>query len=298
VIGRCGRIKQLAEGIADLFEGVSEVALRFGVFAGVFVLLAGIELLRPRRRSAANKVRRWATNLAIVSIDGLVVRAMAMLAVPLAGTAAAVYAATHGIGLLNWLEMPSWVEAVLAIIALDFSIWMQHVATHKVPLLWRLHQVHHADIDFDVTTAVRFHPVEIALSVLWKIVCVLLLGPSVLAVVLFEIILNASAMFSHANIELPSEADRRLRLLIVTPDMHRVHHSVISREHHSNFGFNLSIWDRIFGTYRAQPEKGHENMMIGLPAYQSDEPAGLVWSLTLPFRWSKRPPAKGRTAGN
>lgn len=276
-----------------MLEGVSEVAFRFGAFAGVFVLLAGVELLRPRRRSAANKVRRWATNLAIVSIDGLVMSAMAMLAVPLAGTAAAVYAAAHGIGVFNWLDLPLWLEAVLAIVALDFAIWLQHLVTHKVPVLWRLHQVHHADTDIDVTTAIRFHPVEIALSVLWKIVCVLLLGASVLAVVLFEIILNACAMFSHANIDLPSAADRRIRLLIVTPDMHRVHHSVIGREHQSNFGFNLSVWDRIFGTYRAQPEKGHDHMTIGLPAYQTDEPAGLVWSLTLPFRSAKPPSATG-----
>jgi sterol desaturase/sphingolipid hydroxylase (fatty acid hydroxylase superfamily) len=220
----------------------------------------------------------------IVGIDGVLLRLMAMLAVPLAGTAAAAYASAHGIGIFNWLDWPGWIETALTIAVLDFAIWAQHVATHKVPVLWRVHQVHHADVDIDVTTAVRFHPVEIGLSVLWKMICVLILGPSVLAVVLFEIILNAGAMFSHANIALPLPLDRALRRLIVTPDMHRVHHSVARREHDSNYGFNLSVWDRLFGTYTENPEKGHDAMTIGLPAYQSVEPTQLSWSLSLPFR--------------
>jgi sterol desaturase/sphingolipid hydroxylase (fatty acid hydroxylase superfamily) len=270
-----------------LFESVSEAWLRFGVFAGVFVLLSGLELLHPRRRLIASKARRWMTNLVIVGVDGLVVRAMAWLAVPLAATGAAAYAQAHGIGVLNWLGWPQWLEVALAIIALDFAIWVQHVVTHKVPLLWRVHQVHHADRDIDVTTAIRFHPVEIALSVLWKIGCVLILGAPVAAVILFEILLNACAMFSHANIALPSPLDRVLRTLIVTPDMHRVHHSVIRREHDSNYGFNLSVWDRLFGTYIQNPEKGHDAMTIGLATYQSDEPSGLSWSLLLPFRGAR-----------
>lgn len=267
-----------------MFEGVSEAWLRFGVFAGVFLLLAGLERLHPRRRLNANKTRRWLTNLSIVGIDGLVVRAMAMFAVPLAGTAAAVYATANSIGIFNWIDLPDWLEVLLAVIILDFAIWLQHVATHKVPLLWRLHQVHHADRDIDVTTAIRFHPVEIGLSVLWKMVCVLILGASVPAVILFEILLNACAMFSHANIALPTTLDRALRSLIVTPDMHRVHHSVLRHEHDSNYGFNLSVWDRLFGTYNENPEKGHDAMTIGLTAYQSDEPTKLSWSLLLPFR--------------
>jgi sterol desaturase/sphingolipid hydroxylase (fatty acid hydroxylase superfamily) len=267
-----------------LFEGISEAGLRFGVFAGVFLVLAAIELVHPRRRLVAGKMRRWVTNLAIIGIDGLVVKAMALLAVPLAGTAAAAYAGAHGIGVFNWLEFPAGLEVALTIIILDSAIWLQHVVTHKVPLLWRVHRVHHADRDIDVTTAIRFHPIEIALSVLWKIVCVLILGASVPAVVLFEIILNACAMFSHANIALPAWLDRVLRSLIVTPDMHRVHHSVRPSEHDSNYGFNLSVWDRLFGTYIASPEKGHDAMTIGLTAYQTDEPTGLIWSLKLPLQ--------------
>ena len=270
-----------------MFAGLSETALRFGVFIAVFAALAALELLRPRRSLTAVKAQRWFTNLAIVGIDGLVVRAMALLAVPIAGTAAAVFAALNGVGLLNWLELPSWVSIAILVVALDFAIWLQHVATHKIPILWRVHQVHHADVDIDVSTAVRFHPIEIALSVVWNLVCVALLGAPVAAVVLFEIVLNACAMFSHANIELPDRADQLLRRLIVTPDMHRVHHSVIRREHDSNFGFNLSVWDRIFKTYLADPENGHENMRIGLPSYQSEAPTRLGWSLLLPFRGAR-----------
>jgi sterol desaturase/sphingolipid hydroxylase (fatty acid hydroxylase superfamily) len=272
------------KGANVLFQGVSEVGLRFSVFAGVFLLLAGLEVFRPRRRLIANKARRWLTNLSIVGIDGLVVRAMALFAVPLAGTAAAVYASANSIGIFNWTTLPNWLEVLFAVIILDFAIWLQHVATHKVPLLWRLHQVHHADRDIDVTTAIRFHPVEIGLSVLWKMVCVLILGASVPAVIAFEILLNACAMFSHANIALPAPLDRILRTVIVTPDMHRVHHSVLRHEHDSNYGFNLSVWDRLFSTYNETPEKGHDAMTIGLPAYQSDEPTKLSWSLLLPFR--------------
>lgn len=267
-----------------MFDSMNEVALRLSVFAGVFVVLAVIELLRPRRKLRAQKLRRWSTNLAIIVLDSLLVRAMAALAVPLVATAAAYYAAEHQIGLLNILDWPAWLEVAIAIIVLDFAIWFQHLVAHKVPLLWRLHQVHHADPDIDVTTAIRFHPVEIGASMLWKIICVLALGASVGAVVLFEILLNACAMFSHANIRLPLALDRVLRLVIVTPDMHRVHHSVARHEHDSNYGFNFSIWDRLFGTYRAQPEKGHDAMMIGLEPYQSDEPLRLSWSLLIPFR--------------
>jgi sterol desaturase/sphingolipid hydroxylase (fatty acid hydroxylase superfamily) len=267
-----------------LFEGMSDAALRLMIFVGVFALLAGLEFVRPRRQLVASKARRWATNLAIAGVDGALVRLMAILAVPLAGTAAASYASGQSIGIFNWLDWPAWIETALTVVILDFAIWAQHVATHKVPMLWRLHQVHHADVDIDVTTAVRFHPVEIGLSVLWKIVCVLILGPSEFAVVLFEIILNAGAMFSHANIALPLPLDRALRRLIVTPDMHRVHHSVTRREHDSNYGFNLSVWDRMFATYTDNPEKGHNAMTIGLAAYQSVEPTRLSWSLSLPFR--------------
>lgn len=268
-------------------EGSSEIWLRLGVFAGVLAVLALVEQLRPRRALTVAKAERWMTNLSIVVIDSVVVRAMAALVVPVTAVTAAYIAEMHGWGVLNGLDWPVWVETVIALVVLDFAIWLQHVASHKLPVLWRLHQVHHADRDIDVSTAIRFHPLEIALSMLWKIVWVLALGPSGGAVILFEILLNACAMFSHANIALPLPIDRVLRSVIVTPDMHRVHHSIERQEHDSNYGFNLSVWDRLFGTYRAQPEKGHENMMIGLKPYQHEGPSRLSWSLLLPFR-SKR----------
>jgi sterol desaturase/sphingolipid hydroxylase (fatty acid hydroxylase superfamily) len=170
------------------------------------------------------------------------------------------------------------------VVLLDFAIWLQHVLSHRVPALWQVHQVHHADRDFDVTTALRFHPVEIGLSMLYKVVWVLALGAPVAAVIIFEVILNAFAIFNHANVALPGRLDRALRVVIVTPDMHRVHHSVLAREHHNNFGFNLSVWDRVFGTYTAQPRDGHDGMTIGLPQFQSEAPARLAWSLSLPFK--------------
>jgi sterol desaturase/sphingolipid hydroxylase (fatty acid hydroxylase superfamily) len=268
--------------------GISEPALRLGVFAAVFFAMALLEVLSPKRVLVAPKARRWLTNLSIVGLDSLLVRLMAALAVPIAAIAAAVFAEAQGIGLFNVVAWPPWLEIMLAIIVLDFAIWFQHLAAHHIPALWRLHQMHHADVDIDVTTAIRFHPIEIALSMLWKVVCVLALGASPWAVLLFEIILNACAMFNHANVALPRVLDRVLRTVVVTPDMHRVHHSVIGREHNSNFGFNLSVWDRLFGTYTAEPAKGHQGMTIGLASYQSRGPTEIGWSLLLPFR--KLPP--------
>lgn len=262
----------------------SDNALRLASFLAVFVVMALIELAWPKRAPVASKGRRWLTNLGIAGVDGLMLRLMAMLAVPVAAVAAAFYAQTHGIGLLNQLAWPEWLKVTLALLVLDLAIWAQHLVSHKVPLFWRLHQVHHADRDIDVTTAVRFHPVEIALSMLWKIVVVVPLGAWPLSVFLFEVILNACAMFNHANIALPAWLDRILRSVIVTPDMHRVHHSVLWREHDSNYGFNLSLWDRLFRTYVAQPEAGHAGMTIGLDPYQSAAPTRFGWSLALPFR--------------
>ena len=233
---------------------------------------------------SVSKGKRWLTNLGISVTGTVLLRLMAMLAVPVAAIAAAFYAQAHQIGLLNNVSWPAWIKIVVALLVLDLAIWAQHLVSHKVPLFWRLHQVHHADRDIDVTTAVRFHPVEIALSMLWKIVVVVPLGASPLAVFLFEVILNACAMFNHANVALPARLDGLLRLFVVTPDMHRVHHSVIRREHDSNYGFNLSLWDRLFRTYTAQPEAGHQGMTIGLPPYQSEAPTKFGWSLVLPFR--------------
>jgi len=263
--------------------GQSDGAIRLGVFALVFLVMALIEFAAPKRRRIASKGRRWLTNLSISVTGTVLLQLMAMLALPIAAVAAAAFAQAHGIGLLYQLDWPGWLKIVIALLALDLAIWAQHLASHKIPLFWRLHKVHHADRDVDVTTAVRFHPIEIGLSMLWKIAIVMAIGAAPLAVFLFEVMLNACAMFNHANIALPGWLDAPLRLAVVTPDMHRVHHSVLRREHDANYGFNLSLWDRLFRTYVAEPDGGHLGMTIGLTPYQSEAPARLSWSLLLPF---------------
>ncbi|UYV38001.1 sterol desaturase family protein [Rhodobacteraceae bacterium D3-12] len=259
-----------------------ETALRLATFLGLFALFALIEALAPRRARTQPRQTRWLTNWGITILNTLALRALAF-GLPLLAVGAAVDAAANGWGLLNHLDWPAWVEITAAVLFFDFAIWAQHLVTHKVPLLWRLHRVHHADRDIDVTTAIRFHPVEIALSMLLKIGLVYLIGPAALAIILFEIILNGTAMFNHANMALPAWLDRPLRLVLVTPDMHRVHHSVHRSEHDSNYGFALSIWDRLFRTYIAQPRAGHDAMEIGLQ-WRDDRPSRLGWSLALPFR--------------
>jgi sterol desaturase/sphingolipid hydroxylase (fatty acid hydroxylase superfamily) len=263
--------------------GLSEGAVRLGVFASIFVLMACAEAIVPRRDRVQSRGRRWFTNLSLVIVDSLVLRVI--FPILAAGTAA--YAQDKGWGLLNFAALPLWFEIIFAFIALDFAVWAQHVASHKIPVLWRIHKVHHADRDIDVTTGIRFHPFEIILSMAYKLLVVIALGPAALAVVLFEIILNASAMFNHANVKLPLGLDRVLRALIVTPDMHRVHHSVIPRETDSNYGFFFSVWDRLFGTYIAQPYHGHTGVVIGLDQYQDDGPSSLFWSILLPFKKSE-----------
>jgi sterol desaturase/sphingolipid hydroxylase (fatty acid hydroxylase superfamily) len=199
-------------------------------------------------------------------------------------TAAARFAAQHGWGLFNLVEFPLWLEIGCAVILLDLAIWAQHVVTHHVPLLWRFHSIHHIDRDFDASSALRFHPVEILFSAFYKLALILILGPATLAVIAFEMLLNASAMFNHANWALPEKLDQVLRLVVVTPDMHRIHHSVIRAEHDRNFGFCLSIWDRLFGTYKAMPDFGHDAMTVGLQPWQDDDrPARLGWLLRQPF---------------
>lgn len=259
----------------------NESLIRFGVFLGLFTILAITEAALPRRVRTQTRSARWVTNWAITIANSATLYLMA-IALPVMAVGAAIDASAQGWGLFNAVTLPLGIEIILTILVLDFAIWLQHLITHKVPLLWRLHRVHHADVDIDVTTAIRFHPLEIALSMLIKIGLVYLLGPAAIAVIAFEIILNGTAMFNHANIKLPLWLDAVVRKILVTPDMHRVHHSVHRTEHDSNYGFSLSIWDRVFGTYIAQPAEGHDDMKIGLQ-WQDDRPSQLGWSLALPF---------------
>jgi sterol desaturase/sphingolipid hydroxylase (fatty acid hydroxylase superfamily) len=259
-----------------------ELLWRGGVFLTLFALFAGLEALAPRRPRALTRTRRWSTNLAITALNTVALRGLAIL-LPLLAIGAALDAQAQGWGLLNRLDWPGWLELLLAVLILDLAIWAQHLVTHKVPLFWRFHRVHHADRDMDVTTGFRFHPVEILASMGLKIGLVYALGPSALAVLVFEILLSGTALFNHSNLALPAPLDRALRLVLVTPDMHRVHHSIHREEHDSNYGFCLSVWDRIFRTHVPQPKAGHEAMTVGLE-WQDERPARLGWALGLPFR--------------
>ena len=256
-----------------------DTLLRLSAFAAVFLACAGLEFALPRRKLSAPKALRWLNNLAIVALDNILIR----LLMPVLAVHVAAAANVRGWGILNQTELPAAVEIAAAVLALDLVIYLQHLMFHAVPLLWRLHMVHHADLDIDVTTALRFHPVEIFISMGIKMAAVAVIGPSVAAVVIFEVVLNATAMFNHANIRLPAALDRFLRLLVVTPDMHRVHHSVIIRETNSNFGFSFPWWDRIFGTYRPHPAAGHEGMTIGLSQFRNQKKLGFFHLLALPF---------------
>jgi len=255
-----------------------EAWIRLLLFSGILAVMAMWELFAPKRELIQG-YRRWPGNLGIVVVDSVVVR----LIFPAGAIGAAIWTAEHGWGLLNLIELPGWLVLFIAVVLLDLAIYLQHVLVHAVPILWRLHMVHHADLDIDVTTGLRFHPAEIVFSMLIKIGVVVLLGAPALAVLIFELILNGMAMFNHSNIHLPKTVDAIIRSLLVTPDMHRVHHSVIRRESNSNFGFNLSIWDRLFGTYTAQPKMGHKNMLIGLEQFQDEPTYRLKWMLRLPF---------------
>jgi sterol desaturase/sphingolipid hydroxylase (fatty acid hydroxylase superfamily) len=273
----------------QLAPATLEGLIRLASFGSILVVMALLEIAMPMRKRSQPRLRRWPTNIAIVGLGAIVVRALSMLAAPLAATGAAVFAEAQRLGFLNLWDGPPILEIALSVVVLDAAIYLQHVASHKVGLLWRLHQVHHADRDIDVTTGTRFHPVEIGLSMLYKSALVVVLGVSPLAVLLFEVILNGTAMFNHANVRLPAWVDRPLRLLLVTPDMHRVHHSVLKHERDTNYGFALSLWDRLFGTYTDAPEHGHEHMRIGLDAFQTEAPARLGWALVLPFRRKPAP---------
>ena len=257
-----------------------ESTLRIAVALGMLALMALWELAAPMRRADMPRVIRWSNNLALVALDGALLR----LVFPLTLAAFATWIGTKGWGLFALTNLPLWVEGLAAILILDLAIWAQHRAFHHIPLLWRLHRMHHTDTDFDVTTGLRFHPVEILASMAIKLAMVAVLGPPALAVLIFELLLNASSLFNHANIRLPARIDRALRLVLVTPDMHRVHHSTIREETDSNFGFTLPWWDRLFGTYRAQPAKGHLDMTIGLTSFRDPRELWLDRLVTQPLR--------------
>jgi len=258
-----------------------EVAIRAGVFFGVLILMAVWEVFAPRRASTISKVVRWGNNLGLVVFNSILLRFI----FPTAAVGVAIFVSEHNWGLLNFFHLPPLISVAISIVVLDFVIYFQHVLMHAIPALWRLHRVHHADLDYDFTTGVRFHPLEIIVSMLIKFVAILILGPPVAAVVIFEVILNASSMFNHGNIKLPAALDRILRLLIVTPDMHRVHHSVEKDESNRNFGFNLSWWDHLFDTYRQQPRAGHEEMVVGIQNYRElRDVTSIHGLLLLPFR--------------
>ena len=258
-----------------------EPQIRMGFFVGVFALVALWELAAPRRDLKLSRKQRWTANLGVVLLNTVIVR----VAFPAAAVGMAALSVDKGWGLLNNFDVPFWLAVPLAVVAMDFVIWLQHVMVHAVPALWRLHRVHHADLDYDLTTGARFHPIEIVLSMGIKFATIALLGAPVLAVVGFEGLLSACAMVNHGNIRLPERGDRVLRWFLVTPDMHRVHHSVEDDESNSNFGFNLTWWDRLFGTYREQPRAGQLGMTIGIHDHTDpDEVARLPGMLLLPFK--------------
>lgn len=259
----------------------NETAIRVGFFFSVLVLMGIWEVIAPRRALTVSKALRWTNNLGLVFFNSFLLR----LAFPAAAVGVAAFAAEQGWGLFNYYEVPFWLAVVASVVAMDLIIWLQHVMMHAVPLLWRLHRMHHADLDYDLTTGARFHPIEIFLSMGIKFATIFLLGPPVIAVVIFEVLLNATAMFNHGNVRLPQGVDRVLRWFLVTPDMHRVHHSVEDDEANSNFGFSLPWWDRLFGTYRDQPRGGHEAMTLGIRKYRETEDVSwLPGMLLLPFR--------------
>ena len=258
----------------------NEVTIRLGFFLGVFTLIALWELISPRRDLSVSKALRWANNLALVFFNTLILR----LIFPAAAVGVAVTAQQNSWGMFNLVDVPALLAITASVVIMDFVIYMQHVMVHAVPVLWRLHRMHHADLDYDVTTGSRFHTIEIILSMLIKFATIVLIGPPVVAVIVFEVVLNAMAMFNHGNIYLPKSLDRVLRWFIVTPDMHRVHHSVEDDETNSNFGFNLSWWDRLLGTYRDQPRGGHLGMTIGIHGYRETKQATWITGmLAMPF---------------
>ena len=267
----------------------AEPIIRLGCFLGVLMLMALWEGLTPRRPQSIKRLLRWPNNVGLVVLNTFVVRLM----FPFAAVGMAFLAQTKGWGLFNIVPIPAWLAIPGAVLLLDLTLYGQHVVFHAVPLLWRLHRMHHADLEFDVTTGLRFHPGEIAVSMLIKLAAVVVLGLAPIAVLIFEVVLNATSMFNHGNVLLPAQIDRVLRLFVVTPDMHRVHHSIDRRETDSNFGFNVPWWDRLFGTYRAQPALGHDRMTLGIDRFREPRELWLDRMLWQPLR--RDVPARNRT---
>lgn len=262
---------------------LTEPQIRLIAFGAIFMVLAIIEILAPRlerdEMRGALKSKRWLTNISMVVLSSVLLRVI----FPLAAVGTAQWAADHGFGVLPYLGVPVYMAGIIAFVALDLAVWFEHLLSHKIAPLWRIHRMHHADTGFDLTTALRFHPFEIILSMFWKAAIIVALGAPPIAVLIFEIVLNGAAMFNHANIKLPLGVDHHVRKLFVTPDMHRVHHSSEVDETNSNYGFNLSIWDRLFGTYIDQPKAGHQDVEIGLRGWRDEKPANLLWALKVPF---------------
>jgi len=258
----------------------NEVYWRLGVFCGLLLAIALWETLKPRRPWHLGRGSRWVNHIALSVVNTLIVRFL----IPVTVAVFASMLEVRGFGLLNWLSLPTWLAVVVGVLLLDLAIYTQHYYFHKLDFFWRFHRMHHTDLDFDVTTGVRFHPIEILISMVIKFAVVLVIGPPAVAVVLFEILLNATSMFNHGNIRIPQPVDRLLRTVLVTPDMHRVHHSVVRQEMDSNFGFNLSWWYRIFRTYRAQPKAGHLEMIIGLPIFRDNNENRLDRLISQPLR--------------
>jgi sterol desaturase/sphingolipid hydroxylase (fatty acid hydroxylase superfamily) len=256
-----------------------EPLIRLGAFGSILAMMALWELLAPRRSQVVGRMRRWPGNLGIVALDTVLVR----LVFPIVAVGMAALAEARGWGLLQVIEAPAWLVIAASVLLLDVAIYLQHVLFHAVPVLWRLHRMHHADLEFDVTTGVRFHPVEVLLSMAIKLGVVAALGTPAVAVLIFEVLLNGTSMFNHGNVRLPERLDYVLRWIVVTPEMHRVHHSVVPQETNSNFGFNSPWWDRLFGTYRAQPAAGHEGMTIGIEQFRDPRELRLDRMLIQPF---------------
>ena len=257
-----------------------EAIIRLSASVGIFLIMISWEYFSPRRHLSLSRRQRWPINLGLAAFNMVIIR------VTVGGIAylSAVNAAEHSWGLLNQLATPDWLAVVITLLFLDFAIYLQHIVAHKWPLLWRLHQIHHTDQDFDATTAIRFHPLEIIISLAYKVACIYLLGADPLAVIAFEVILNGSATFNHSNVNIPVAIDKKLRWLIITPDMHRIHHSTLQTETDSNYGFSISCWDRLCRTYIAEPQKSQQTMAIGLNSFPEQAELGFFKLLLIPFK--------------